>query len=115
MSNGNGPCDDKCAWNTKTGRHANGSYCTQANDLSLGDLDPIQFKMIKDMTTEEIVDELISGFRAELMTRDSRNLRELLVRNRVGIYKDRTLREAGLREEPGGFFLGGPQYVEDDS
>lgn len=79
----------------------------------MDELNADQFKFIKDMSTEEVIDEIVLAIRRELKSRTSKDLREMLVRTRVNIYKGRTLKEAGLKEEAGGFLLG-THYVEDE-
>lgn len=76
------------------------------------DLDRVNFKLIKEMGKSEVIEEIIESFRGELNKKEFSELKETLVRIRVDTYKTRTLKEAGLKEQAGGF-LGGIQYVEE--
>ena len=76
------------------------------------ELNADRFKLIKDMKNHEIVEEIVEYFRIDISSRDLKELREMLVKIRVDNYKQRTLREAGLKEKYMGIL--GTEYTEED-
>lgn len=54
------------------------------------------FKLIKDMTTEELLDEICQGQRDQLKQMKIEQLRSVLIDYRLGIYRKRLISEAGF-------------------
>lgn len=74
--------------------------------------DLLKYKLIRDMSKEELVAELNESWTKELLKQDIGYLKSQVIQNRLMVVKDRMLREAGMRTEPG--FLGFPRLVEDE-
>lgn len=73
--------------------------------------DVIGFKLIGEMSREELIEELVSYQRKILLAQDDACLRAYIVNNRLERTKERLMREAGLKEQRTGIFS---SYVEDD-
>ena len=70
------------------------------------------FKIIGEMSTEELMEELIAAWRVELSKMDSVVIKRQVIALRMSKIRERMIREAGLKETPG--FLGFPTITEDD-
>jgi len=74
--------------------------------------DLLKYKLIREMTKDELIAEMNESWTAELMKQDISHLKQQVIGLRLNTVKDRMLNEAGLKKEAG--FLGFPRYVEDD-
>ena len=73
---------------------------------------PIGFKVIKEMTREELIEEVLAVQRAQLNEMTIKNLRHNVADFRVAEMTKRIHAEAGVRILPG--ILGGTIVDEDD-
>lgn len=70
------------------------------------------FKLIKDLSQEELVAEILEDFRNDLVTKDIETLRHHVIHLRRDNYTQRLMREAGFDPDNppcngGGFIVGG--------
>ena len=77
----------------------------------MDDLTATGFKVIRDMTREEMLAELLAYQRRILEPQETMQLRSYIATARLEAYKKRLLDEAGLRETGG--LLGGLVATED--
>lgn len=56
------------------------------------------FKLIKEMTPDELLDEICQGQREQLSQMKIEQLRSVLIDYRIGIYRKRLIIEAGFEE-----------------
>lgn len=77
----------------------------------MDDLTATGFKLIREMSRAEMIDELAVHQRGQLEAQDTPTLRSYVASARLDAYKKRLMAEAGLRET-GGLF-GGLTVVED--
>jgi len=70
------------------------------------------FEIIRDMSKEDMVNEILEGYRANLSELDEQELRKRIIFTRVQSYERRLIAEADLtppEEPPGGVgFIIGP-------
>lgn len=76
----------------------------------MDDLTATGFKLIREMSRAEMIDELAAHQRGQLEAQDTSTLRSYVASARLDAYKKRLMAEAGLRET--GLF-GGLTVVED--
>ncbi len=70
------------------------------------------FKLIKEMTKAELIDEIILINRGRLEKDDEVTLRTYVANNRIAQYREKLMTEAGLKET--GTFMGNSIVAEDD-
>lgn len=73
----------------------------------------IGLKIIKEMSREELIEEIIAVNRAKLEQEDMVTLKSCVANNRIASYRDSLMREAGLRET--GTFLGNSVVTDDEN
>jgi len=79
------------------------------------DFEDLLRKPIKDMSKEELVDEIVADWRTKLIEEDITNLKKNVIGGRVESLQKRLLKEAGLKIEPGHWPFSGPKLLEDDN
>lgn len=78
--------------------------------------DLLKYKIIREMSKEELVEEILNHYRSHLMDHDTTDLKKTVIANRVEAVQNRLLTEAGLKIEKneGRWPFRGPKVVEDD-
>ena len=62
-------------------------------------LDATSFKIIREMSKQDMIDEIIADFTNDLNRKDEEDLRHHIVHLRRANYTDRLMREAGFNPE----------------
>jgi hypothetical protein len=70
--------------------------------MMTSDFNASDFNLIKDLSKEDIVEEIIRAQRANLMKKDLNELKKILIHARITTVHNRLVDEADLDEEPGG-------------
>lgn len=74
--------------------------------------DLLRYKLIKDMSKEELIDEIVAEWKKNLEEENITGLKARVISMRLDHVKDRMLKEAGLK---GHNTFGGIHVEEDDS
>lgn len=82
-----------------------------AEEFSFENVNASDFKLIKDMTKEELIKELTDEFMLELDRHTETELKAMVMHSRLNNMKKKLLKEAGFKEETG---LLGNRIVEDE-
>jgi hypothetical protein len=77
-----------------------------------GDGFNVGIEFIGEMTKEDIVKELMAAQQTHMETHSLSHLKAELIQLRLAIIRQRMIKEAGLKEEPG--YLGFSRLTEDD-
>lgn len=75
-------------------------------------MDAMGFKLIGEMTKEELVAEVVEEWRRDVNSKEITELKELVVRIRMAHIQQRMLKEAGLSIRTG--ILGIPHVTEEN-
>lgn len=68
----------------------------------MDELDMMRFKLIKEMSKAELIEELIAGWRIQLTEETPDNLKRAVIKYRTGAVQQRLIAEAEL--EPTGLY-----------
>lgn len=101
-------CNEDCPQDKYTMRNPIGIINATGNDFD----DLLKYKLIREMSKEELIAELIDTTREHLEKHDISDLKAQVINGRMASVHERMLREAGLKQERG--FMGFPRMVEDE-
>jgi len=68
------------------------------SEFSFDSFNASDFKLIKEMTKEEILDEICKGQRDQLQMMEIEQLKSVLIDYRIGLFRKRLIGESGFDE-----------------